>query len=291
MTVKRNTERLSQNMKQLEDKQEKIEEALKRYHTVEEQIILEYEASIGRTESVIHELSEEEKTLYSNACQEYLNFGKQVDACLEHELPKRDAVKVCNTPLVLQNIGLKSLSMHISQRHLTHCMREKNSKNPHQHGLTKKEVKKIPEALEHPVMVAESFTKESAIVVILGYRDSDNLPIIVSIEPQGEALYRLQTEDSNFITSVYGKNHFQNFVDRIVEQNKLLYIDNEKSSELALLPLQLRQGHPAPACNHIIRKIGSDVNGKKQKEEVRSDVLKSDVPNFGTYKKQTEIKL
>lgn len=286
MTIKRNTEQLLQDMKRLEDKQKKIEETLKRYYTMEEQIILEYEASIGRTESVINELNEEEKMVYSNACQGYLNFGKQVDACLEHELPKRDAVKVCNTPQVLQNVGLQSFSMHISQRHLTQCMREKNLKNQHHHGLTKEEVKRIPEALENPAMVAESFTKEQAIVAILEYRDSDNLPIIVSIEPQGEALYRLQTEDSNFITSVYGKNNFQNFVDRIVEQNKLLYIDNEKSSELALLPLQLRQGHPAPAYSNIIRKIGSNVNEKKQKEE-----LKSDVPNFGTSKKQTEIKL
>lgn len=273
MDIKEMTGQLLQDMKQLEQKQQKIEEMLKLYFTSAEQIILNYEVSIGRTESVLSNLSEEEKMVYSNACQGYLEFGKQVDACLEHVLPMREAVKVCNTPQLLQDIGLHPLAMHITQRHLTHCMRSKNPKNPHDHGLTKEEIKKIPEALENPAMVAESFTQEHAIIAVLGYRDSDNLPVIVSIAPQGEALYRLQTENSNFITSAYGKSNFQNFVDRIVEQEKLLYINNEKSSELALLPLQLRQGHHAPASSNIIRQIRSSVNEKMR-----------DVPNSGTHK-------
>lgn len=275
MNIKKVTEQLLQDMQQLEEKQQKIEKVLNQYFTPAEQVILNYEVSIGRKESVLSDLSEEGRIVYSNMCQGYLRFGQQVDACLEHTLPKRDAVRVCSTPQLLLDIGLKPLEMHITQRHLIRCMRSKNKKNPHDHGLTKEEVKRIPEALENPVMIAESFTQEKALIVVLGYRDFENLPVIVSIALEGEVMYRLQTGNSNVITSAYGKEHAQNFVDRIVEQNKLLYINNEKSRELALLPLQLRQGHLAPAPNGIIRQIGKDVNAKTELEKIRSDVQTS----------------
>lgn len=272
MNIKKLTEQLLQDMKQLEQKQHRIEENLNLYFTPAEQIILNYEVSIGRTDSIIPNLSEEERMIYSNACQEYLDFGKQVDACLEHTLPMRDAVKVCNTPQLLLDVGLHPLAMHITQKHLNHCMRSKNKRNPHDHGLTKEEIKRIPEALENPAMIAESFTQENALIAVLGYRDSDKLPVVVSIVPQGEALYKLQTENSNFITSAYGKSNSQSFVDRIAGQDKLLYINQEKSRELALLPLQLRQGHLVPASNGIIRRIKNSVNEKSEIEKAKSDV-------------------
>lgn len=66
--------------------------------------------------------------------------------------------------------------------------------------------------------------------------------------------------DSNFITSVYGKENSEQFVMRLAEQGKLIFVGKEKSEELALLPLQLRQDHPAPAFNSIIKRFGENVN-------------------------------
>lgn len=272
MNIKKLTGQLLQDMMRLEQKQQKIEKKLSKHFTLAEQLILNYEVSIGRKESVLPNLNEEERIVYSNMCQGYLNFGNQVEDCLAHVLPMREAVRVCSTPQLLVDIGLEPASMHITQRHLTNCMRAKSNKNVRFHGLTKEEIKRIPEALENPAMIAESLTREQALVVVLGYRDRDELPVIVSIAPGGKALYQLETVDSNFITSVYGRSNIQEFVNKIVEQDKLLYINKEKSMELALLPLQLRQGHPAPAFNSIIRRINDNVNEKTKVESSKTDV-------------------
>ena len=68
-----------------------------------------------------------------------------------------------------------------------------------------------------------------------------------------KASYHLEQVDSNFITSAYGKENAQDFVRRMAENDK------EKSEELALLPLQLRQDHPAPAFDCIIKRMGGGV--------------------------------
>ena len=74
-----------------------------------------------------------------------------------------------------------------------------------------------------------------------------------------KASYHLEQVDSNFITSAYGKENAQDFVRRMAENDKLLYLNKEKSEELALLPLQLRQDHPAPAFDCIIKRMGGGV--------------------------------
>lgn len=223
-------------------------------------VIQEYEKSIGRAESVISRYSEEEELRkYADQCREYLEFGREVDQCLAGELQKRNAVKVCETPELILQAGLTSLPMHMTQRHLRDCMREKDIGQPHYHGLKREEIKRIPEELKKPAAILQSPTRKDSIVVILGYRETDNLPVLVSIVPDGTATYNLEHVESNFITSIYGKDNIQEYIGRSMEKGQLIYINKEKSKELALLPLQLRQDHLAPAFDCIIKRINCDV--------------------------------
>ena len=77
-------------------------------------------------------------------------------------------------------------------------MHELKSGNVHFHGLTKEEIKRIPEALEQPVILAESLTRRDSIVAILDYREGNGLPVMVSIVPDGKATYQLERVDSNW---------------------------------------------------------------------------------------------
>lgn len=221
--------------------------------------IQEYEQSIKREQSIIKKLEEDKIPEYAEKCQKYLMFGQQVDNCLAGDIPMREALKVCETPTLMLQAGLNPLPMHITQKHLKDCMREKRDDHPHYHGLTVDEIKRIPEELENPAIIAQSPSRNDSVVLILGYRESSGLPIIVSVVPDGKATYNLQRVDSNFITSVYGKDRIQDYVQRLVEKKQLIYINKEKSEELALLPLQLRQDHPALAFDYIIKPVAEDV--------------------------------
>lgn len=223
-------------------------------------LIRKYEQSIGRNESMLKRQNTAEREAYAARCRKYLEFGEQVESCLKGELSQRTALQVGETPGILQKAGCKPLPMHITQRHLRDCLREKDDRHPEYHGLTIEQIKRLPETLEHPILIAESITREDSLVISLGYKDNVGNPIIVSMVPDGSAFYQLETVSSNFITSVYGRENYEGFVDRLIESKKLIYLDKEKSEELALLPVQFRQDHPAPAFNCIIQKMGAPVN-------------------------------
>ncbi|WP_373157804.1 zincin-like metallopeptidase domain-containing protein [Mediterraneibacter gnavus] len=240
--LKEGIDKMTRQINQLENNQTYLQGVVERYGLevspeLEEakRKIAAYEKSIGRTESMINQASTEQILAYGKKCESYLNFGNSVDRVLhplERASPRREAVLVCTTPEILREVGLKDLPMHITQKHIVDCLHEKTYNNDHYHGLSVQELKRLPEALESPVILAESFTKEDSLVAVLDYREQDGNPVIVAVRLNGNAIYELRRVDSNFITSAYGKDNFSEFYQRILDQGKLLYANREKGEKL-----------------------------------------------------------
>lgn len=240
--AKEGINKMTRQIDQLENNQTYLQEIVERYGLeaspeLEEakRKIAAYEKSIGRTESMINQASTEQILAYGKKCESYLNFGNSVDRVLhplERASPRREAVLVCTTPGILREVGLKDLPMHITQKHILDCLHEKTINNNHYHGLSVQELKRLPEALESPIILAESLTKENSLVAVLNYREQDGNPVIVAVRPNGNAIYELRRVDSNFITSTYGKDNFSEFYQRILDQGKLLYVNRENGEKL-----------------------------------------------------------
>lgn len=240
--LKEGIEKMTRQIDQLENNQTYLQGVVERYGLesspeLEEakRKIAAYEKSIGRTESMINQASTEQILAYGKKCEAYLDFGRSVDLVLhplEKAPPRREAVLVCTTPEILREAGLKDLPMHITQKHIVDCLHEKTYNNDHYHGLSVQELKRLPEALESPVILAESLTKENSLVAVLNYREQDGNPVIVAVRPNGNAIYELRRVDSNFITSTYGKDNFSEFYQRILDQGKLLYANRENGEKL-----------------------------------------------------------
>lgn len=240
--LKEGINKMTRQIDQLENNQTYLQEIVERYGLeaspeLEEakRKIAAYEKSIGRTESMINQASTEQILAYGKKCEAYLDFGRSVDLVLhplEKAPPRREAVLVCTTPEILREAGLKDLPMHITQKHIVDCLHEKTYNNDHYHGLSVQELKRLPEALESPVILAESLTKDDFLVAVLDYREQDGNPVIVAVRPNGNAMYELRKVDSNFITSMYGKDNFSEFCQRILDQGKLLYANKENGEKL-----------------------------------------------------------
>lgn len=240
--LKEGINKMTRQIDQLENNQTYLQEIVERYGLeaspeLEEakRKIAAYEKSIGRTESMINQASTEQILAYGKKCEAYLDFGNSVDRVLhplERASPRREAVLVCTTPGILREVGLKDLPMHITQKHILDCLHEKTINNNHYHGLSVQELKRLPEALESPIILAESLTKENSLVAVLNYREQDGNPVIVAVRPNGNAIYELRRVDSNFITSTYGKDNFSEFYQRILDQGKLLYVNRENGEKL-----------------------------------------------------------
>ncbi|WP_270472734.1 zincin-like metallopeptidase domain-containing protein [Faecalimonas umbilicata] len=250
--IRTEVEDLEEKIGQLKEKQGYLKQLLKEYEenpklAQARQQILKYEKSIGRTESRMKGAGEEEVLAYAKQCEEYLTFGESVDKVKklmeqnEKEFPRREVIPVCETPDILQKAGCRPLPMHMSQQHLLDCMHAKQKENAHYHGLTGEEIKKIPEALEHPVILAESMTRKDTMIAMLDYREQNGNPLLVAIRPDGKALYQVEQIDSNFIMSVYGKDHFQSFFQKILKEDKLIFVDQEKGKRLGYFGKELEQ--------------------------------------------------
>ena len=122
--------------------------------------------------------------------------------------------------------------MLYTQKHLRDALHEKSSKNPHWHGLTVEQIKNFPVFLQEPVIVFDSLTRDDSVMMILSETDNDNLPLVVSVKPNGQGRYNLEQIDSNFITSIYGKDNFSRYIENIIKNDKLLFINKEKSQKL-----------------------------------------------------------
>lgn len=265
--IRTEVEDLEEKISQLKEKQGYLKRLLKECEenpklAQARQQILEYEKSIGRMESRMKEVGEEELLAYAKQCEEYLSFGESVDKFIDvleskEQISMREAVSVCKTPDLLQKVGCKPLPMHMSQQHLLDCMHPKQKENAHYHGLTREEIKKILEALERPVILAESMTRKDTLIALLDYREQNGNPLLVAIRPDGKALYQVEQVDSNFIMSVYGKDHFQSFLQKMIKEDKLIYVDQEKGKRLGYFGKEIEQF--AFKDKEILKQISSQI--------------------------------
>lgn len=175
------------------------------------------------------------------------SFAKQVDAVKNGTFPKRDMLTLGRTPKVLQELGLKDLPITMTQKHLDTIMNESGKyKGANYHGLGEDIVKKLPEALNNPLDILKSSTKDDSIVLTTDLSDKQDRTIIASIKIDGTGKVNNVDISTNVMTSSYGKDNYDRFMQDNIKAGNLLYdidqgiikkIDKKTVSERLQLPM------------------------------------------------------
>lgn len=126
---------------------------------------------------------------YANRCSEYLRFGHEVDLAACGAYSPYDALKVCDTPEIFLKTGFEQRPMLYTQKHLFQALTPKSDYNPHRHGFSIEQVKRFPELLASPVVLANSPTREDVLLAILLATDAYDTPLIAGIKPDGTGNY------------------------------------------------------------------------------------------------------
>lgn len=216
-----------------------------------------------------------------------MDFKHQVDASLDGKLQRGLSIYVGKTPNLLQKCGLDDLVMLINQAHLKNITAEKDSDN-HKHGLTREQIKQLPNELKHPIMVYDSIsdTNKNCICVVTSLKDVDNLPIIAVIKANSNetnkyldiSLKTITTKDSNYILSAYGRANFENHLNEVINKNAVLYVNKEKTSKLISdSGLQLPTRYNSLRFDTIIHQSNNIVNTSGQNNQKNSDGNLSEV--------------
>lgn len=181
---------------------------------------------------------------YARKCEEYLRFGYEVDEATFGNMPPLEQIKVCDTPRILLEAGFEQKPMLYTQRHLEDALHPKSIDNSHWHGLDVSQLKRLPELLEKPVMLADSPARKDCLLAVLCAVDDERLPLIVPIKPDGRGHYQLQDIETNHILSVYGKDDFPKYFEERIMPHRLVYFNKERGHTLeTLAELQLFRCH------------------------------------------------
>lgn len=105
-------------------------------------------------------------------------------------------------------------------------------------------MKRLPELVEHPVMLCDSPAREDTMLVVLRDVDCDDLPLIMAVRPDGRGYYEAGEIETNFILAVYGRTNFPRYFDNLITPDRVVYYDEERGRELnALAKLHLLRSH------------------------------------------------
>ena len=189
------------------------------------------------------------------------SFSQQVDDVLKGADTTSTHLMLSETPEILQQAGLPKLPILMTARHLKTITQSSGKDRANYHGLGTEIVKKLPQLISEPVILADSLTRGDSIVVITEAVDSENRPVIAAILLNGTGQINEEYINANIMTSAYGKDNFQSFLNRLAEADAVFYWDKKKSQEMSVnLGLQLPNIITNLDSSTIIRKTRANVN-------------------------------
>lgn len=177
---------------------------------------------------------------YANRCSEYLRFGHEVDLAACGAYNPYDALKVCDTPEIFLKTGFEQRPMLYTQKHLFQALTPKSDYNPHRHGFSIEQVKRFPELLASPVVLANSPTRDDVLLAILLATDAYDTPLIAGIKPDGTGNYGEREVETNMVLSVYSRQNFIRYFALLRDMDAFVFVSGRKIDaleDLSGLPL------------------------------------------------------
>ena len=186
----------------------------------------------------------------------------------------------------LLRVGFEQKPMLYTQKHLEDALHPKTEDNPHYHGLSIETMKRLPELLEEPVLMADSPARNDSIVVALNAVDEDGLPIICAIKPDGKGYYDIGNIETNMILAVYGKNEFERYFSDRITEDRIFFFNKERGHELERLAgIQFPEYYFSRDLSSIVREPVC-VSMRKQEERTEPTKRVSSVEELAARGKQ-----
>lgn len=218
-------------------------------------VIHQYEVSVGMPQSDIlvtlqfdgstaywaprNGVSEEQIKAAAQQYGRWLEYGEAVDFTLSDAWKMdRSHLVMGPTPAFLGEYGFDAaLPLMASARKLRKMTStESPIESAHPHGLSVETIKRLPAAIANPAIVMISATRpEDSLVLVSSMIDEQNRPIIVSLR-RGQGYIEMEGTPANIMTSAYGKDQFNDFLQYAKRDNRILYVDEKQYRELSRIP-------------------------------------------------------
>ncbi len=156
--------------------------------------------------------------VFAVSAQTAEHFSNQVNEWQKGTMKKSEMFELGDTPLVLKSLGADDLPVVMTQKVMKKITGGK-------HNIAIDTIKNLPQAITDPIMVFSSDTVDNAFVILTELTDINGNDVIVAMHlSRGDKHHNI-----NRISSVYGKDNIENFVNAQIKKGNLKYADNKKS--------------------------------------------------------------
>ena len=202
-----------------------------------------------------------------------LNIGQRDDT---------NVIKVCETPQLLVDYGICKLPIVYGKSHLRDAIKEKD-RDKHFHGLMLEQIYKLPNLIALPAMILRNNNEhdKGMPILILNDVDKDKLPLFVILETNTKRFYDFKLIDTNAILSLYGRNNFNRYFEKVIENNGLIFYDKKMVQSLdQLCGTQLFNKCSSFEPNKILQykdeKVKADIKNIKELSDIEwaNEVIK-----------------
>ena len=161
-------------------------------------------------------------------------YRNQVSKYLSGKMKANEVIKIDTTPFALRVIGAKAIPLMITQGVFSNCFDSNVSNNNRKkhtepHNLPQEFMMNLPDAIRVPLMICKG-RKPDTIIVLTDEKGQDDNLIYLSIQ--------LNTKGShgyiNKITTCVEKKNYEDWIDRLAEEDKILAINKEKADQMHL---------------------------------------------------------
>lgn len=107
-------------------------------------------------------------------------------------------------------------------------------------GFSIEQVKRFPELLASPVVLANSPTRDDVLLAILLATDAYDTPLIAGIKPDGTGNYGEREVETNMVLSVYSRQNFIRYFALLRDMDAFVFVSGRKIEaleDLSGLPL------------------------------------------------------
>jgi hypothetical protein len=214
---------------------------------------------------------EEDETQYSKSKVAYdytKSFSEQIDDFKKGNFPEKDTFVLGSTPKIYREIGFNALPLTINRTHVDYALNGTKDAN---HYLGESLLKQLPKAIENPIAIVSSKTKnKSSVVAIVSLKHRGNM-VIAPIYIDGFGFQNGIQIDSNAITSVHARNNaITGLLKDAISQEAngkigIFYYNKKEADPLVVGRVSMPHGlQGMDGFVHSIREKGSTVKIKMQ---------------------------
>jgi hypothetical protein len=132
------------------------------------------------------------------------------------ELKAGSLIRVGTTPKIYLKYKLHDASLNLPVNVVKKAVVDK-------HEVSIAIIENLPKLLELPIAIFKSLTEEKSLVAVVDAQDESKRQVIAILRPVDSGI--------NIIPSLYGKDNFDNFVKKTIDNEKVLFVDKNKAAE------------------------------------------------------------